>query len=54
MRTRSSLSIALFLGASCAGPSKAPAPAAPTSAQAATAPAPRGKPEVRYYEIADT
>jgi hypothetical protein len=49
----------LLLGASCAGPAPAPqAPAHPETPAAATAKTPAvprasGKPEIRYYEIAD-
>jgi hypothetical protein len=48
----------LLLGASCAGPAPAPQPPSPPSGQAApsapaVAPRASGKPEIRYYEIAD-
>lgn len=53
----------LLLGASCAGPAPAPqapaapgSPAAPAAPEAPAAPAAArasGKPEIRYYEIAD-
>jgi len=46
----------LLLGASCAGPAPAPAhPETPAAPAAKTPAVPRasGKPEIRYYEIAD-